>query len=114
MALRVARGLFRLWLILSVLWIGGVGVVTWRTFPVIPDWAIECERPKVDFDPDAFLADKPQPQAPCPWLEWVKAQLIMDKEQRAALQSAILLALVPPALVLAFGSALTWALRGFR
>jgi hypothetical protein len=25
MALRVARGLFRLWLILSVLWIGGVG-----------------------------------------------------------------------------------------
>jgi len=29
MALRVARGLFRLWLVLSVLWIGGVGVVTW-------------------------------------------------------------------------------------
>jgi hypothetical protein len=25
MALRVARGLFRLWLVLSVLWIGGVG-----------------------------------------------------------------------------------------
>ena len=34
MALRVARGLFRLWLVLSVLWIGGVGVVTWRHFPV--------------------------------------------------------------------------------
>ena len=33
MALRVARGLFRLWLVLSVLWIVGVGVVTWRTFP---------------------------------------------------------------------------------
>jgi hypothetical protein len=34
MALRVARGLFRLWLVLSVLWIGGVAVETWWTFPV--------------------------------------------------------------------------------
>jgi hypothetical protein len=33
MALRVARGLFRLWVVLSMLWIGGVGVVTWLTFP---------------------------------------------------------------------------------
>jgi hypothetical protein len=33
MALRVARGLFRLWLVLSVLWIIGVAVVTWWTFP---------------------------------------------------------------------------------
>jgi len=33
MALRVARGLFRLWLVLSALWIGGVGVVTWREYP---------------------------------------------------------------------------------
>lgn len=32
MALRVARGLFRLWLVLSVLWIGGVAVETWWTF----------------------------------------------------------------------------------
>src|SRR5262249_60083379 len=30
MALRVAHGLFRLWLVLSVLWIGGGGVVAWR------------------------------------------------------------------------------------
>jgi hypothetical protein len=30
MALHVARGLFRLWLVLSALWIGGVGFVTWR------------------------------------------------------------------------------------
>ena len=33
MVLRVARGLFRLWLVLSVLWIGGVGIATWWTFP---------------------------------------------------------------------------------
>jgi|SRR5215471_15882542 hypothetical protein len=34
MALRIARGLFRLWPVLSVLWIGGVAVETWWTFPV--------------------------------------------------------------------------------
>jgi hypothetical protein len=28
MALRVARGLFRLWLVLSVLWIGGVAIAS--------------------------------------------------------------------------------------
>jgi hypothetical protein len=41
MALRIARGLFRLWLILSVLWIGGVGATTnWGWYlsyqPTIP------------------------------------------------------------------------------
>ncbi len=61
MAWRIARGLFRLWLVLSVLWIG---------FPWIPEWAIEkCEHP---FDPDAYLAGKPQKEG-CSWLEWVKA-----------------------------------------
>ena len=111
MALRIARGLFRLWLVLSLLWIVGVGVVTWGTFPWIPEWAIECERP---FDPDTYLPGKPQKEG-CSWLEWVKAQPVMeDRDQRAALQSAILLALVPPAFILALGSALVWALRGFR
>ena len=42
MALRVARGLFRMWLVLSVLWIGGVGYVTWKGFP--DDWVSVCEQ----------------------------------------------------------------------
>jgi hypothetical protein len=33
MAVRVARGLFRLCIIVSVLWIGGVAAATWKTFP---------------------------------------------------------------------------------
>ena len=104
------EGVIRLWLVLSVLWIGAVGVVTWRTLPVLPEWAVICERP---FDPEAYLADKPQPEASCTWFERVKAQLV-DDDLRAALQSAIFLALVPPAFVLALGSALVWAFRGFR
>jgi len=57
MALRVARGLFRLWLVLSVLWIGGVGYVTWQTFPEEP-WGLHdpIVEPRSDeFDPDKYL-----------------------------------------------------------
>jgi hypothetical protein len=31
--LRLADGLFRLWLVCSVAWISFVGVMTWSTFP---------------------------------------------------------------------------------
>lgn len=34
--MRIARGLFRLWLVLSVLWIGAVGTVTWSHFSERP------------------------------------------------------------------------------
>jgi hypothetical protein len=101
MALRLARGLFRLWLVLTVLWIGGVGVATWRSFPI----PIECERP---FDPDAYLAGKPQKEG-CTWLERVKAPFVME-----IVQDGILLALLPPIFVLALGWALVWAFMGFR
>jgi hypothetical protein len=104
MAFRVARGLFRLWLVLSVLWVAGVGVVTWRTLPENELLSI-CDLP----------ANERSENWDCSWFARVKDQLVfLDKEQRAALQSAILLALVPPGLVLALGSALLWAFRGFR
>jgi hypothetical protein len=101
MALRVARGLFRLWLVLSVLWIGGVGYVTWRTF-VYPEIVIceEVEAPAEGSCLPRSLVRELQP-------EW-------DEDQRAAFQFALVLALVPPAFVLALGSALIWAIRGFR
>jgi hypothetical protein len=104
MALRVVRGLFRLWLVLSVLWIGGVGVVTWRTLP-------ENELPS--------MCDLPANERPedfdCSWLQRVKDEVVfMDKKQRAAIQNGILLAFLPLAFVLALGSALAWAFRGFR
>jgi hypothetical protein len=100
MALRVARGLFRLWLILSVLWIGGVGYVTWRDFPppYVPDPQRATTSPKApstEFDPDEFLA------------------FASAEERRSAFWFAGGLALVPPAFVLALGSALVWAFRGF-
>jgi hypothetical protein len=103
MALRVARGLFRVWLVLSVLWIGGVGVVTWRTFPAdewgqfpkLPPGFVIDPKPN-DFNPDQYLASK------------------LAEERRSAIWHASLLAFLPPAFVLALGSALVWAIRGFR
>jgi hypothetical protein len=66
--MRVTRGLFRLWLVLSVVWIGGAFVV---------------------------MAYKTREL-----LEWLLASSVVG--------------IVPPLLVLALGSALVWAFRGFR
>ena len=53
MTLQVARGLFRLWLVLSVLWIGGVGVVTWPAFDPAKLAATKDAPYTGYFDPDA-------------------------------------------------------------
>jgi len=98
MALRVARGLFRLWLVLSVVWIGGVALLTWRDYP--DGWVRVCERgafpPYRDCLPEGFVID-PRPFRADP-----------------AITRGIIVAVVPPAFVLALGSALVWAFRGFR
>jgi hypothetical protein len=160
MALRVARGFFRLWIIFSVLWIGGVAVSAWWTLPrdqqidpnplgdLIPPAA---NRSDDSFHPDQFLAyyackddgnndDQcaAMMKGPNKYLTYqrclyhghddqcaaiLKAPIfypfqtywiVRDSERRTAVRSAALLALLPPFLLLAFGSALIWAFRGFR
>src|SRR5262245_27777366 len=99
MALQVARGLFRLCLVLSVLWVAGVGYLTWQTFPkdyvVLPSDlnARKQELKPGEFDPHEFLASR------------------ATKERRSAIWQASLLAFLPPAFVLALGSTLVWAFR---
>jgi hypothetical protein len=108
MAFRVAHGLFRLWLVLSVLWIGGVGVATWKTFPK-DEYVVPSARrgmfddliPKRGETLPKFDPSKPH-------------TVIRDNERWEAVRSASVAALVPPAFVLALGSALVWAFRGFR
>jgi hypothetical protein len=127
MALRVARGLFRLWLVVSVLWMGGVGVATWGTFP--EDYVPPSDRRGAnsktppEFDPSkpyVVLPDAPKgvspsqaPQAP----EFDPDEYLAFKageERRSAIWHASLLAFLPPAFLLALGSALVWAFKGFR
>ena len=132
MGVRVARGLFRLWLVFSVLWIAGVGAVTWRTFPV-NDWTVVGAKRELSDEemgighqpqtrtPDAlgrtippFDPSKPYVVIPSEKSSAFNADVAFDRERRAAVQFATLLALAPPFFVLALGSALRWALLGFR
>jgi hypothetical protein len=131
MVLRVARGLFRLWLVLSVLWIGGVvfvtmpngapgRIVSWCPSgpPLPPNTPCNLERslPNLFHEiklslwlgvrpPDFYFASND---------EGDKAANEMLANDRRVSQIGILLALVPPAFVLALGSALVWAFRVFR
>jgi hypothetical protein len=87
--MRVARGFFRLWIVLSVLWIGAVGTVAVSSLPPPDPPSIQGA---------AFSA----------------SEFAVFGARKAATQIAIEIALIPPVLVLVFGSALGWAIRGFR
>lgn len=92
MALRVARGLFRMWLVLSVVWIGGVGAVTWSDIRN-PETLTDTE---VGLPPGKF------------------DDLIIAGRHKNAIKFGAGLALAPPAFALVIGSAFVWAFRGFR
>jgi hypothetical protein len=115
MALRIARGLFRLWLVCSVLWVGGVATETWWTFPadelVAPPGA---EPPGSDKFIDPYKPDPNDPYARPPFDPSKPYVVVRDEERRKAIQFASILAFVPPVFLLALGSALVWAFRGFR
>jgi hypothetical protein len=75
MALRVARGLFRLWLVFSVLWIAGVAIHAWWTFPAdefvlrsdLPDapWVAQTPGPAArSGPPPGYVIDPPSTQLP--------------------------------------------------
>jgi hypothetical protein len=85
--MRFARGFLRLWLVLSVLWIVAIGTVAVSSLPP-PD------PPR-----GAIISD---------------LQLELLGSRKIAIQTAIKIAIIPPVLVLVFGSALGWAIRGFR
>ena len=91
MAVRVARGLFRLWLVLSVLWVAGIGA----TSLIFDETVSAYVRLESMFD-TCIKVKKADECAE--WLRW----------------GAPWLALVPPIVVLVIGWALIWAFRGFR
>ena len=96
MGLRVTRGL---WLVLTVLWIGGVGVVTLLLYPHPPSRVYYYAHPELYGTPQQGRFER-------------DARIIAD-DQRWTIKAAIVIALVPPVIVLALGSALLWAFRRF-
>jgi hypothetical protein len=109
MALRIKRGLFRLWIALSVLWICGVAVTT--------DWGRlsnsgECAKAKTQEECSAALAAAGKN----PFGAYVPDKAVMAPAGIAWDEVAVRagFALIPPVLVLALGAASVWVVRGFR
>ena len=131
MAIRIARGLFRLWIVLSVLWIGCVGAITWGQYvyyePLfkasgdhssLTSTFVICEKAKTDKECFNFLAAAGKNPFDAYDLKWGDTGLPGDADVKfggiAWEQLPVALALVPPAFVLVIGSAFVWAFRGFR
>jgi hypothetical protein len=85
------RGLFAAWLVISAIWIVVIGFWAWRNIPR-DDWLTE---PSTNQLRDAVNL------------------LIYNPVARAVALDSIVLALVPPILVLAFGLVFVWAVREF-
>jgi hypothetical protein len=115
MKLRVGRGLFRLWAVISVFWIAGVAIETWRSYPAdergvlkpVTDPALLALLNAPDAGSVRAVDEKPAFDQSKPYM------VVRDSERRDALQSGVLLALGLPALVFLIGLSLSWALRGF-
>jgi hypothetical protein len=117
MALRLGRGLFRLWLVLSVLWIGGVAATAWWTLPVDlcatpPGGLHHCDAndivragPNLEF---VKKEAKPEFDPSKPY------RIPFDDLRQTAIRFGAAAAVLPPIFVLTLGSALVWAFRGFR
>jgi hypothetical protein len=106
MALRIARGLFRLWLVLSVLWIGATGTVVWFTLSPAKETASEA----LQFDPSQPYEVLPPGYVIDPF----DPNKFAASKRTEAIKIGTELALIPSVLVLVIGSALGWAFRGFR
>jgi hypothetical protein len=118
MALRIAHGFFRLWLLVSVIWILIAGPFMWWVLvnptlnhekwsrgPGDSEWMV--------IDPKAGF--KPMPLNSAPKIS--ENALVIKPTAKHTLIEAItwlvLMAFGPPALVLVIGLALGWTLRGF-
>jgi len=119
MALWVGMGLFRLWLVLSVLWVGGVGVTTWWTLPLdlcaTPLSGLHhCDAKHViAAGPNVGLV-KPAANSKPEFDPTKPYRIPFDDSRRTQVKFGAAAAVLPPIFVLAFGSALVWAFRGFR
>lgn len=106
-----SRGFFRAWLVVSLLWIAGIGTLTFNTWPR-DDWQPSHpadryqSKPATPADPYANFAPASDAQ--------MDAMALHRREVMGHLWRAAWLSLLPPAVALGFGCALLWVSRGFR
>jgi hypothetical protein len=111
--MRITRGLFRLWIVTSILWIALVAVMTWQTWPV-DDGTFT----KPTFDPDAYLAGKPQFDPSKPFSvgkqTYANSDAFVAAERRDAVVKGTGIAFAPPLAAFILGMSLLWVVQGFR
>ena len=94
--MRIARGLFRLWVVASILWVLFVSVMTWQTWPLDEERSGMTSAPTNDPEFEAWKAKN------------------RIAERRDALVKGAVIAFTPPVAVLLLGMSLMWVARGFR
>jgi hypothetical protein len=128
MALRVAHGLFRLWLLLTVVWVAWVGLLLWNARPEPPPRECkgavdisECMDRLLQAGNNPFgrnfnCYDGSTPERGLPSCRTYFATIYeeVSAQRRTHLIFAAWAVLLPPALVFLVGAALIWAFRGFR
>ena len=123
--MRVARGMFRLWLVLSCLWIAAVASIGYSNWPTAQQ-AYVPEFMKDDASDHYAQYLRGEDTSAHNW--WDKfadlgssaisgaqgghASTVQQSARQLAVATAEL-ALIPPALIFIVGIGLTWALRGF-
>jgi hypothetical protein len=108
-SIRWARGLFRLWIVLAVLWIGAVGFATWQD--------LNSGRPLTDEEVGILPGTKPRPLTDDelrarPSFDFTKPDSVARPPINYPRMIAI--SLLPPGFVLLLGCALYWVFSGFR
>jgi hypothetical protein len=94
------RGLLRLWLVLSLCWIAGVGLYAWKQ----ERWILSSSREFVFEDAPGAARDQQNESAD---------KIINRLDAETAKQYALLL-LVPPLATLAFGLLSAWVVTSFE
>jgi hypothetical protein len=107
MRLQVSRGLWRLWLVCSILWIAGWSVVFYPRYINPPQWA--------SGHAPVGVGDQYKPCVGATNLDELNKQLqcMFDIDRREVIQTAVLLMLGVPAFVFVLGWAAIWVGRGF-
>lgn len=99
-----ARGLFRLWIVLSVVWIGGAGIASAMMWN-------EAQFARSQWEKHQKECGTEQNPKPGPWCDF---RPVVSRPDPNANWFYVGLPVVPPILLFALGWTTLWVVRGFR
>src|SRR5262249_36348546 len=105
------------WVVLSVLWIGGVGVATWKDLPREESDGAASDPTSKENLPDAPWVTKPAFDPTKPYVvipNGFNPEEFNTFKRRAVIEKGTAFALIPPVFALALGVAFIWVVRGFQ